>query len=213
MTELTQGPPRDFFRPHFFVNTPDINPFYLQNHGRNGFLIRAALGATLSGLWGVYNGFELCEGQGVPNKEEYFDSEKYRIKAWDWERPGNIVNEITLLNRIRRENRAFHSHLGIRFLNCSDEGILYFAKATLHEGRFSDNVVLVAIGLDPNFSHDADIEVPLWEFGMDDNGSVEVEDLVRGHRFVWQGKMQRIRIDPHEMPFSIWRIRPTGGGA
>lgn len=211
MTELTQGPPRDFFRPHFFVNTPDINPFYLQGHGRNGFLIRAALAATLSGLWGVYSGFELCEAQGVPGKEEYFDSEKYRIKAWDWERPGNIINEITLLNRIRHENPALHSHLGIRFLNCSDEGILYFAKATLNEGRFGDNVLLVAIGLDPNYSHDADIEVPLWEFGMDDAGSVEVEDLIRGHSFNWYGKVQRIRIDPNELPFSIWRIRPPGG--
>jgi starch synthase (maltosyl-transferring) len=212
MTELAQGAPRDFFRPHFFVNTPDINPFYLQNHGRTGFLIRAALASTLSGLWGVYSGFELCEGQGVPNKEEYYDSEKYRIKAWDWNRPGNIVNEITLLNRIRRDNRALHSHLGVRFLNCSDEGILYFVKATLHEGRFSDNVVLVAINLDPHYPHEADIEVPLWEFGMDDGGAVEVEDLVRGHAFVWYGKVQRIRIDPYEMPFSIWRIRPISGG-
>jgi starch synthase (maltosyl-transferring) len=213
MTELTQGPPRAFFRPHFFVNTPDINPFYLQHHGRSGFLIRAALAATLSGLWGVYSGFELCEAQGVPGKEEYFDSEKYRIKAWDWGRPGNIINEIALLNRIRRENRALHSHLGVRFLNCSDEGILYFAKATLHEGRFSGNVVLVAIGLDPYYPHEADIEVPLWEFGMDDGGSVEVEDLTRGFRSVWHGKMQRIRTDPHELPFSIWRIRPAGGAA
>ena len=213
MTELTQGPPRDFFRPHFFVNTPDINPFYLQSHGRTGFLIRAALAATLSGLWGVYSGFELCEARGVPNKEEYFDSEKYRIKSWDWDRPGNIVSEITLLNRIRRDNPELHSHLGIRFLNCSDEGILYFAKAQSHGGRvsMSDGMVLVAIGLDPQYSHDADIEVPLWEFGMDDGGSVEVEDLVRGHRFNWHGKVQRIRIDPHELPFSIWRIRPSGG--
>jgi starch synthase (maltosyl-transferring) len=214
MTELTQGPPRDFFRPHFFVNTPDINPFYLQNHGRNGFLIRAALAATLSGLWGVYSGFELCEARGIPNKEEYFDSEKYRIKAWDWDRPGNIVNEITLLNRIRRDNPELHSHLGIRFLNCSDEGILYFAKTAPHGGRFSmgDGMVLVAIGLDPQYSHDADIEVPVWEFGLDDSGSVEVEDLVRGERFSWHGKVQRIRIDPHALPFSIWRIRPSRGG-
>ena len=216
MTELTQGPPREFFRPHFFVNTPDINPYYLQNHGRTGFVIRAALAATLSGLWGVYSGFELCEARGVPNKEEYFDSEKYRIKSWDWDRPGNIVNEITLLNRIRRENRAFHSHLGIRFLNCSDEGILYFAKAPLQGERFSvesDGIVLVAIGLDPQYSHEANIEVPLWEFGLGDDAEVEVEDLVRGHRFRWHGKIQRIRIDPHELPFSIWRIQAPGGAS
>jgi len=33
LTELATTAPRDFFRPNFFVNTPDINPFFLQNSG------------------------------------------------------------------------------------------------------------------------------------------------------------------------------------
>ena len=95
LRELAGGPPAEFFRPHFFVNTPDINPVMLQTSGRPGYLIRAALAATLSGLWGVYNGFELCEGTPLaPGKEEYLDSEKYQIRAWDWERPDNIMAEI-----------------------------------------------------------------------------------------------------------------------
>ena len=88
VTELMEPGPREFFRPHFFVNTPDINPVYLQNAGRSSYLIRAALAATLSGLWGVYNGFELCEGTPLPGREEYKDSEKYQIRVWDWDRPG-----------------------------------------------------------------------------------------------------------------------------
>ncbi len=102
LTELTTTAPKDFFRPHFFVNTPDINPLFLQTSGRGGFLIRAALATTLSGLWGMYNGFELCEATPVPGREEYLNSEKYEIKAWDYDRPGNIVAEISQLNRIRR---------------------------------------------------------------------------------------------------------------
>ncbi len=105
LTELTTTP-KDFFRPHFFVNTPDINPVFLQQSGRGGFLIRAALASTLSGLWGVYNGFELCEAAAVPATEEYLHSEKYEIKAWDYDRPGNIIAEISALNCIRRENAA-----------------------------------------------------------------------------------------------------------
>ncbi|MHB8283926.1 MAG: maltotransferase domain-containing protein, partial [Caulobacteraceae bacterium] len=50
LTELTTTAPKEFYRPHFFVNTPDINPYFLQTSGRAGFLIRAALAATLSGL-------------------------------------------------------------------------------------------------------------------------------------------------------------------
>src|SRR5690606_6594710 len=59
LREVSRPPVADFFRPHFFVNTPDINPYFLQTSGRAGFLIRAALAATTSGLWGVYSGFEL----------------------------------------------------------------------------------------------------------------------------------------------------------
>jgi len=204
MTELTQTAPKDFFRPHFFVNTPDINPDFLQNAPRPAYLIRAALATTLSGLWGMYNGFELCEGRPDAKKKEYADSEKYEIRAWDWDRPGNIIAEISALNRIRRDNPALHSHHGITFLNAWNDNILFFEKAT--PGR--ENVLLVAISLDPNNVQEADVELPLWKFGLPDHGSFAVEDLMRHHRFTWTGKYQRIRCDPDEIPFSIWRISP-----
>ena len=194
--------PRDFMRPHFFVNTPDINPVFLQRSGRAGFLIRAALAATLSGLWGVYSGFELCEATPVPGKEDYLDSEKYQLRAWDWQRPGNIVAEITALNRIRRENPALRTHLGIRFENVYDPNILYFVKGT--EDR--SNVVLVAVNLDPYGVHEADFELPLWRWGRPDDATVQVTDLVDGHRFAWQGKTQRMRLDPGVNPYAIWRV-------
>jgi starch synthase (maltosyl-transferring) len=135
----------DFFRPHFFVNTPDINPVFLQTSGRAGFVIRAALAATLSGLWGVYNGFELCEAAAIPGREEYADSEKYQLRAWDWDRPGNIISEITALNRIRRANPALQTHRGVTFLPCSNDMILFYEKATPDRS----NVVRVAVSLDP----------------------------------------------------------------
>ncbi len=200
----TTAAPRDFFRPHFFVNTPDINPVFLQRSGRAGFLIRAALASTLSGLWGIYGGFELCEATPVPAKEEYHDSEKYQIRAWDWERPGNIIAEITALNRIRLHNPALHTHLNIRFHNAFDPNILYFSKST--EDR--SNIVLVAINLDPHGVHEADFEVPLWEWDLPDDAAVDVTDLLSDHRFRWQGKMQRVRLDPTLNPYAIWRITP-----
>jgi starch synthase (maltosyl-transferring) len=103
-TELTQGPMREYFRGNLFANTPDINPEFLQKGGRPAFMIRAVLATTLSSVYGMYSGFELCEARRCPGKEEYLDSEKYEIKAWDWDRPGNIRPLITRLNQIRREN-------------------------------------------------------------------------------------------------------------
>jgi starch synthase (maltosyl-transferring) len=209
VTELSTPPVAEFYRPHFFVNTPDINPVFLQRSGRAGHLIRAALAATLSGLWGVYSGFELCEAQALPGKEEYLDSEKYEIRAWDWDRPGNIVPEITALNRIRRENPALQTHLGVAFLNCWNDNILAFRKMTADRS----NLVVVAICLDPFAAQEAAFEVPLWEFGLPDDGGVAVEDLVSGRGWTWHGKVQRLRLDPAAQPYAILRLSSLGGTA
>jgi starch synthase (maltosyl-transferring) len=207
LTELTAGPPKDFFRPHFFVNTPDINPIFLQRSGRAGFLIRAALASTMSGLWGVYNGFELCEGEPLPGKEEYLNSEKYEIRAWDWSRPGNIVAEISQLNRIRRRNPALQTHLGLRFISAANENVTAFIKTTPER----DNVILVAINLDPFHAQEAVIEIPLWEWSLPDHASIDVEDLIGGSKFQWHGKSGTIRLDPYELPYAIWRIALPAG--
>ena len=201
-SESLTSVPRDFFRPHFFVNTPDINPVFLQRSGRAGFLIRAALASTLSGLWGVYSGFELCEATPVAGKEDYLDSEKYQLRAWDWQRPGNIVAEITDLNRIRHENPALRTHLNTRFGVAHDPNILFFVKAT----EDLSNVLLIAINLDPFGVHEADFEIPLWQWGRSDDAAVDVTDLLDGHLFRWTGKVQHMRLDPGTNPYAIWRV-------
>lgn len=207
LTELTTTAPCDFFRPHFFVNTPDINPYFLQTSGRPGFLIRAALATTLSGLWGMYQGFELCEGRPLPGREEYLDSDKYQIRVWPDRAPGDIVDEITRLNAIRKANPALQTHMGIAFHNAFNDRVLWYRKATPDRG----NVVLCAVSLDPHNVQEATVELPLWEWGLPDHAALEAEDLMRGHRFTWHGKVQRLRLDPGDMPFGLWRVRPVGG--
>lgn len=207
LTELSTGPAREFFRPNFFVNTPDINPKFLQRSGRAGFVIRAALAATLSGLWGVYSGFELCEAAALPNSEEYLDSEKYQIRVWDWNREGNIIPEITLLNRLRRANPALHSHLNVRFLPSSNPNVLCFEKST----PARDNVLVVSINLDPANVQESDFELPLYEWGLSEDTTLTAEDLASGVRFDMQGKWQRVRLDPVALPFAIRRVAPSTG--
>ncbi|WP_369942744.1 maltotransferase domain-containing protein [Xanthomonas medicagonis] len=206
--ELNSGIPRECFRPHFFVNTPDINPVFLQRSGRAGHLIRAALATTLSGLWGMYQGFELCEATPLaPGKEEYLDSEKYQLRAWPERAPGDIVDEITRLNLLRRQHPELQSHLGTRFYVAHNDQVLYFGKFLdeAHLAR-SRSLVLVAVSLDPHAAQEAQIEVPLWELGLPDHASVAAQDLWDGHAFAWHGKQQTIRLDPSR-PFSLWRIR------
>ncbi|MFL6610032.1 MAG: alpha-1,4-glucan--maltose-1-phosphate maltosyltransferase [Pseudomonas sp.] len=201
-TELNESPWRECYRPNFFVNTPDINPAFLHESGRAGFLIRAALATMGSGLWGMYSGFELCESAPVPGKEEYLDSEKYEIRPRDFTAPGNIIAEIAQLNRIRRQNPALHTHLGLRIYNAWNDNILYFGKRTPDGSNF----ILVAVSLDPHNVQEANFELPLWEMGLPDDAQTQGEDLMNGHRWTWYGKYQFMRIDPAYQPFGIWRI-------
>ncbi|MFN9525172.1 MAG: alpha-1,4-glucan--maltose-1-phosphate maltosyltransferase [Pseudomonadaceae bacterium] len=203
LTELNHVPWRDCYRPNFFVNTPDINPYFLQRSGRPGFLIRAALATMGSGLWGMYSGFELCEAEPVPGKEEYFDSEKYQLRPRDYQTPGNINVEITRLNQIRRENPALQTHLGFQAYTAWNDNILYFGKRTADLSNF----ILVAVSLDPHHAQEAHFELPLWELGLPDDADLQGEDLMNGHRWTWHGKVQWMRIEPWHLPFGIWRIQ------
>jgi starch synthase (maltosyl-transferring) len=203
LSELTQTPVREFFRPHFFVNTPDIDPYFLQTSGRAGFLIRAALAATLSGLFGVYSGFELCESAPLPGREEYLDSEKYEIRVRPDRAPGDIVDEIAQLNALRRAEPALQTHLGVAFHKAFNDQILYYSKAVPGEAY----LILVAVCLDPHNSQAADFEVPLWLLGLADHETVQVDDLLHARRFHWTGKVQHLRLTP-DHPYAIWRIAP-----
>jgi starch synthase (maltosyl-transferring) len=196
------GEMSDYYRPNFFTNTPDINPFYLQNGGRPGFVVRATLAATLSSNWGIYSGFELCEAAPLPGREEYLDSEKYQLRARDFDAPGNIRNHITALNRIRRENPALHDFRNTAFLNAWNDNILYYFRAT----PARDNVLVIMVNLDPRNAQTADYELPLWEFGLPDSGTIKVEDLVLGIEFKITGKVQSMTLDPAERSVVIWRL-------
>jgi len=116
-TELTQTPVREYMRPNVWPNTPDILTEFLQYGGRPAFMARLVLAATLSANYGVYGpAFELCENRGsTPGSEEYLDSEKYQLRAWDIDRPDSLKGLISRVNRIRRENRALQSDWSLQF--------------------------------------------------------------------------------------------------
>ena len=131
LTELTSTEMRDYFRPNFFTNTPDILTAMLQTGGRPAFMMRLVLAATLSPSYGIYSGYELCENQAVaPGTEEYLNSEKYQLKVRDWNAPGNIKEFVARVNTIRRENPALHQFLNLRFLPADNDQILFYLKAT-----------------------------------------------------------------------------------
>lgn len=206
-TELTRTEMADYFRPHLFPNTPDILPFFLQQGGRPAFMIRAILAATLSPLYGIYSGFELCENQALEGKEEYYDSEKYQFKGRDWNAPGNIKETISKLNRIRRDNRALHYLTNLEFHPCDNEQMLFYSKIT----PAKDNILLVIISLDPWNPQTGYIDVPVADFGFLERETYQAEDLLTGERFLWSGARNFIALHPQQRPAHILRIRRWTG--
>src|SRR5690606_35294574 len=134
---------------------------------------------TLSGLWGMYNGYEICEAAPVPGKEEYLDSEKYELRWRDWNAPGNIRAEITRLNQIRRANPALQHHRGTEVLSSSNPQVLFYCRATPQ----GDNMLLIAVSLDPHHPQESMVELPFWKLGLPDHGELAMEDLLHDRAF------------------------------
>jgi starch synthase (maltosyl-transferring) len=200
--ELTQYPERDFYRPNFFVNTPDILPYHLQGGEPWMFKARVALAATLSSTYGIYNGFELLEHEPIPGREEYLDSEKYEIKVRDWNKPGNIKSYISELNRIRRANAALQQTYDLRFIGVEDGNVTAFVKESVDES----NTVAVTIALSRDVHE-------FWLNLADINIRVEgerrpvaaVENLMTGERSPVEWGGIRLRIDPDRDPALFFR--------
>jgi starch synthase (maltosyl-transferring) len=202
-TELTQSEMREYYRGNLFPNTHDILPFILQEGGRPAFKMRFALAATLSSVYGIYSGYELCENTPVPGREEYLNSEKYEYKVWDWDRPGNIVPYIARLNAIRRAHPALQLYDNLRFYPSDDEHITCYGKAT-PDGA---DRVLVVVNLDPFDAHETWLHLPLHEWDMEPDQPFQVEDLLTGDTHLWH-QHQHIRLDPHDEPARLYAVRP-----
>ena len=202
LNELTGYPERDYYRPNFFVNTPDILPFHLQGGEPWMFKSRVALAALLSGTYGIYNGFELLEHQPVPGREEYLDSEKYEIRTRDWNKPGNIKSYITALNRARRANPALQQTRNLRFLHVDNEHITAFVKQSADRS----NTVVGAIAL----SRDAhEFWLPLNDVETASNGGLRppaaLENLMTGERIPVEWGGARLWLDPGRDPALLFR--------
>jgi starch synthase (maltosyl-transferring) len=202
LEELTRSEMAEYFRGNFFVNTPDILPEVLQRGGAPAFRMRAALAATLSSVWGIYSGYELCEATPLPGSEEYRASEKYEIRVRDWSAPGNISDYIARLNAIRSENPALHTMSGLRFYAADSPHVLFYGK--LNPAR--DNVILVAVNLDPFATHEATLQIPLAEIGIAPDETYELHELLGGDRRLVRGATHAVTLDPRSAPAHIYRV-------
>ncbi|MEO5986647.1 MAG: alpha-1,4-glucan--maltose-1-phosphate maltosyltransferase [Candidatus Limnocylindria bacterium] len=213
--ELTQTEMREYFRGNLFTNTHDINPHHV-DHGRPAFVIRTVLAATLSSSYGIYSGWELCESDRLGGREEYRDSEKYEVRARDWDAPGNIKLLVGELNRLRNERVALQRYDNLRFENVSGSRTLFYRKAlptgeldplTAQPSRWRDPVY-VAVNCDPTAPEHAILHPDLPAVGIGWDEPYQLIDLLSGQVSLHVGADVAFVLDPVGEPFRIFTIAP-----
>ena len=180
----------DFYRPNFFVNTPDINPFHLQSGNPAIFAIRAILASMLSPAWGVYSGFELFEHvPNAPGREEYLDSEKYEFRPRDYNAQPNLNMLMGTLNAIRQNHRALQQLRQVDFHTAPHEKLLAFSKVD------GDSKVVVIVSLDPDNTVESEVHLDLTKLGLAPDAPLRVRDELTGATFTW-GARNFVRLTP-----------------
>ncbi|WP_394274641.1 alpha-1,4-glucan--maltose-1-phosphate maltosyltransferase [Luteococcus sp.] len=198
LTELSRETAH-VYRPNFFVNTPDINPAFLQSGNPTAFSIRAILAATMSPSWGVYSGFELCEHEVFkPGGEEYLNSEKYEYRPRDFDRQPNLSVLIGRLNEIRREHPALQQLRKIDFHHATNEQVIVYSKT---EGN---DRILVVCSLDPWNAQESEVYLDMSALGLDQHAMVEVHDELGGGTWTW-GARGFVALHPGN-PAHIFRV-------
>ncbi len=206
LEELTRGELREYFRPNFWPNTPDILPQFLQFGGRAAFVSRLVLAATLSSNYGIYGpAFDLCVSEALEEREEYADSEKYEIKRWDLNSFASLRDLIARVNRIRNENPALWKTFNLKFYEVDNDQIIFFEKRTEN----LSNVVMVAVNLDPFHRQSGTVRVPLGDLGISSEDSYMLHELIGDERYLWQGECNRVDLDPGILPAGIFSVNRT----
>ena len=203
MNELVLGPSRNYFRPNFWPNTPDILPYHLQYQGENIFIIRLALAATLSSNYGIYGpAYEWHDNIPMQGKEEYFNSEKYEVKQHDWKKTNRMTDIITIVNAARKNNAALQSTWNLQFCAIENPNLLAYLKAT----DDLSNIILTIVNLDAQSRQSGYVQLPLQKLNIAGGVNVKVHDLVTDEHYTWTQEWNYVELDPYKMPFHLFKI-------
>ena len=205
LTDVTQSEVREFFRPSLWPNTPDILTQYLQFGGPPAFMARLILASTLGATYGIYGPpFALCEGEARElGSEEYLNSEKYEIRHWDMDAPGNLCELIARVNQIRRDNPALQVNDSLRFHPVDNDRLIAYTKTT----EELDDIILVIVNLDPHHTQRGWVTLPLERWGLRAQDAFQVHDLLTGARYLWSGPRNYVELDPRFVPAHLLRLR------
>jgi len=204
LLELTRSDVREFFRPNFWPNTPDILTEYLQSGERGAFITRLVLAATLSSNYGIYGpAFELMEHIPVAvGKEEYLDSEKYEVKSWPLDRRDSLKPLIARVNQARRQNPALQRTHNLDFHDVDNPQLIAYSKNSPDHS----NLIVCVANLDPRWTQSGWLRLPLESFGLDPARPYTMHDLLSGEQYSWFGPVNYVELNPGKINAHLFRV-------
>jgi starch synthase (maltosyl-transferring) len=202
INELTKSEMKEYFRPNFWVNTPDINPYHLQGANETMHIIRYVLAATLSSSTGVYGPvFEQMHNEAVIGKEEYLNSEKYEIKHWDWFVENKITHLISKINHIRKTQLSLQQTNDIEFCSIENEKLLGYLKWNQEKNNF----VLVVVNLDSYYTQKGMLRLPYEALKLNAGQHFKLTDLITDDYYDWYDEWNYVELNP-SLPFHIFKL-------
>ncbi len=201
---LTDTDVAEYLRPNFWPNTPDILPSHLQFGGRNMFVQRLLMAATMTSNFGIYGpAFELQQSLARPDHDEYLDNEKYQLRNWDLDDPDSLAPLIARINRIRRDHTALQSTRNLHLHATDSDSMLAYSKKDPDNG----DSVLVIVSLDTQWRHGSWVHLDLGALGIGDDQWFLVDDRLTEQRFHWRGGSQYVELDP-SLPAHVFAVHP-----
>ncbi|MEJ1221362.1 alpha-1,4-glucan--maltose-1-phosphate maltosyltransferase [Sediminicola sp. 1XM1-17] len=202
MTELTQSEMKEYYRPNFWPNTPDINPYHLQGANETMHLIRYVLAAALCGNLGIYGPiFEYMVSDAIPGKEEYINCEKYEIRHWDWNIQNKLTYLITKINEARKSHASLQQTNNIRFCHIENSNLIAFYKWS--DDRSDET--LTVISLDSHHTQQGFVQLPLEAIGVGAGHPLNMKDAMTENSYNWSTEWNYVELSP-ALPFHIFHI-------
>ena len=202
LNELTTTDQQHFFRPNFWPNTPDINPWALQCGQESVYLQKYFLAATLSSNTGIYGPvFEQMRGEALPGREEYLDSEKFQIRHWDWDIQNKLTTLIGKINQIMKERSSLQQTNNIRFCSIENDQLLAYYKFD----QDKQDETLMVVNLDPYYQQNGWVQLPLHELGVGAGHPLRVVDQITGSSYIWDKEWNFVELHP-ALPFHLFKI-------
>lgn len=202
LEELTKSEQKEYFRPNFWPNTPDILPYALQSGMESVYLHKYFLAATLSSSIGLYGPvYEYMISDAMPGKEEYLNSEKYEVYHWDWTIQNKLVTVISRLNRIRHEQPSLQQTNNIEFCATDNDQVIAYYK---YDDDKLDETLMIC-NIDPYYPKQAWVQLPLKSLKVQAGQPIKVVDLVTGNSYIWDKEWNFVELHP-SLPFHLFKI-------